>query len=61
MVAFANLQELLIRNTLDVMHCEKNFCELFLKTIFGTKDIQAIREYLKECGIRSHLWLQMLQ
>jgi hypothetical protein len=38
MVAFANLQELLIHNTLDVMHYEKNLWENVLKTIFGTKD-----------------------
>ncbi len=29
-----------------------------MKTIFGTKDTLAIREDLKECGIRPHLWLQ---
>jgi len=52
------LQELLIHNTFDVMHCEKNLCENVVKTIFSNKDIVAIREDLKDCGMQSHLWLQ---
>jgi hypothetical protein len=40
------------------MHCEKNLCENILKTIFGIKDIMAIQENLKNCGIQSHLWVQ---
>jgi hypothetical protein len=35
-------QGLLIHNTLDVMHCEKNLCENVLKTIFGAKDTMAM-------------------
>jgi hypothetical protein len=50
-------QGLLICNTLDVMHY-KNLCENLMNTIFGTKDTTSIYEDLKECGIRSHLWLQ---
>jgi hypothetical protein len=51
-------QELLIHNTFDVMHCEKNLCKNVVKTIFGNKDTMAIREDFKDCGIWSHLWLQ---
>jgi hypothetical protein len=58
-VFFIVAKELLICNTLDVMHCEKNLCESVLKTIFGVKDIMAICEDLKKCGIRPHLWLQV--
>jgi hypothetical protein len=47
----------LIYNTLDVMHC-KNLRENLMNTIFGTKDTTSVYEDLKECGIRSHLWLQ---
>jgi hypothetical protein len=34
------------------------WCENVLKTIFGTKVIVVVREDLKECKIRPHLWLQ---
>ncbi len=44
-------QELLIHNTFDVMHCEKNLCKNVVKTIFGNKDTMAIREDFKDCGI----------
>jgi hypothetical protein len=54
------MQDLLVRNTLDVMHCEKNLCENILKTIFCIKDTMVVQEELKECGIRTHLWLQIV-
>lgn len=51
------MQDLVVRNTLDVMHYEKNMCENILKTIFGIKDMVVVQEDLKECKIQSHLWL----
>jgi hypothetical protein len=36
---------------------EKNVCENIVQTIFGIKDTIAIRQDLKEEGIRRHLWL----
>jgi hypothetical protein len=39
------------------MHVEKNICENIVQTIFGIKDIIAMRQDLKEEGIRLHLWL----
>jgi hypothetical protein len=39
--------------------CKKNLCENILKSIFGNKNIVAIQD-LKECGICSHLWLQVV-
>jgi hypothetical protein len=33
-----NLQKLLIRHTLDVMHIEKNVCESLIKFVFGIED-----------------------
>ncbi len=35
-------QDLLLYNTLDVMHCERNLCENVIKTIFVAKDIVVI-------------------
>jgi hypothetical protein len=49
-------QGLLIRNTLDVMHCEKNITESLMKTIFGEKDTLKARMDLQEANIRPHLW-----
>jgi len=40
------------------MHCEKNLCENMMKFFFGTKDTITVREYIKDCGIQPHLWLQ---
>jgi hypothetical protein len=37
------VQYLLIRNTLDVMHCEMNLAKNFLKTITGKKDTIKVR------------------
>jgi hypothetical protein len=50
------VQDLLIRHTLDVMHCEKNIVENITKTIFGEKDTLNVRLDMKEAGIRKHLW-----
>ncbi len=41
------------------MHCQKNLCENVVKIIFGNKDIVEIKEDLKDCSIRNHLWLQV--
>ncbi len=29
-----------------------------MKFFFGTKDTITVREYIKDCGIQPHLWLQ---
>ena len=50
------MQDLLIRYTLDVMHCEKNITENIMKTIFGEKDTLGARLDMKEVGICKHLW-----
>ncbi len=50
--------DLLIHNTLDVMHREKNLYENVMKTIFDTKDTSTVQEDLKDCGMWPHLWLQ---
>ena len=48
-----------IRNTLDIMHCEKNFAENLLKTICGykEKDSVRVRRDMEREGIRRHLWM----
>ncbi len=53
-----NLQKLLIRHTLDVMHIEKNVCESLIKFLFGTKDTIKVRRDMEVCGVRPHLWLK---
>jgi hypothetical protein len=53
----ACVQYLLIRNTLDVMHCEMNLAKNFLKTITGKKGIVKVRRDLQRKGIQRHLWL----
>jgi hypothetical protein len=50
-------QDLLIRYTLDVMHCEQNLAKNILKTITGEKDTVKVRRDLQRRGIRKHLWL----
>ena len=50
-------QDLLIRYTLDVMHCELNLSKNILKTITGHKDTVKVRRDLQRRGIRKHLWL----
>ena len=47
-----------MRHTLDVMHCEKNVCENKMKTLFGEKDIVAVRNDMCEVNIRPKNWLQ---
>jgi hypothetical protein len=37
------MQELPIRNLVDVMHCEKNLAENIIKTLFGEKDGPKVR------------------
>jgi hypothetical protein len=53
---FLEQQGLLICNTLDVMHCEKNITESLMKFLFGEKDTLKVRMDLKEANIRPHLW-----
>jgi hypothetical protein len=48
---------LLIRYTLDAMHCEMNLAKNFLKTIVGTKDTIKVRQDLQRKNIKKHLWL----
>ena len=50
-------QKLLIRYTLDVMHCELNLSKNFLKTITGKKDSVKVRRDLQRRNVRPHLWL----
>jgi hypothetical protein len=42
------------------MHCEKNFCENLLKTLFGDSEKDYARgcQDLKELNIRPDLWLR---
>jgi hypothetical protein len=54
------MHDLLVKNSLDVIHCEKNLCENILKIIFGIKDTVAVQEDLKKCKIRAHLSLQTI-
>ena len=51
------VQELPIRHTLDPMHCEKNLCEVLLRTLFGETDGPKSREDMRARGICSHLHL----
>jgi hypothetical protein len=55
------MQDLLVKNNLDVMHYEKNLCENILKTIFGITNTVVAWEDLKECG-NGHIfaWLQIV-
>jgi hypothetical protein len=50
-------QLLLVRWTLDVMHCEMNLAKNFLKTLTRKKDTVKVRGDLQRKGIRRHLWL----
>jgi hypothetical protein len=49
------MQFLKIRHLLDAVHCEKNFCENVLKTIWGLKDTLKSRFDMEEAEIRSDL------
>jgi hypothetical protein len=51
------MQKLLIRYTLDAMHCEMNLAKNFLKTMVGIKDTVKVRRDLQRKNIRKHLWL----
>ena len=53
------MQHLEIRNSLDVMHCEKNFAKNVLKTICGCKekDSVKVRRDMEREGIHRHLWM----
>jgi hypothetical protein len=44
---------LLIRYTLDAMHCEMNLAKNFLKTIIGTKDTVKVRGDLQRKTLRN--------
>ena len=46
------VQGLLIRYTLDAMHCEMNLAKNFLKTITGKKDTIKVRRDLQRRNIR---------
>ena len=52
-------QHLEIRNSLDIMHCEKFFAENILKTICNDKDKDSVkvRRDMQREGIRKHLWM----
>jgi hypothetical protein len=45
------IQHLLIRNTLDVMHIEKNVCESVIKFIIEVKDIFKVCIDMDVCGV----------
>ena len=47
----------MIRNTLDIMHCELNLAKNILKTIAGKKDSVKVRKDLQRRNMRRHLWL----
>lgn len=52
------MQHLLIRNVLDVMHCEKNLSENVIRTLFGQKDTPTSRKDMESQNIREHLWIK---
>ena len=51
-------QELPVRNTLDVMHIERNVSDNILRHLFGEKDTLATRQDMVEAGKMAHLHLQ---
>ena len=53
------MQHLEIRNSLDIMHCEKKFAENLLKTItgFNEKDSVKVRRDMEREGVHPHLWM----
>ncbi len=53
-----NLQKLLIRHTLNVMHIEKNVCESLIKFVFGTKDTIKVCRNMEVCEVQLHLWVK---
>jgi len=50
------IEELLIRFTLNIMHCEQNFAKYIFETMIGQKDIMKVKRDLQHMGIISHLW-----
>lgn len=54
------IQELPVRNTLDVMHIERNVSDNILRHLFGEKDSVATRQDMEEVGRMEHLHLQSL-
>jgi hypothetical protein len=48
---------LLIMNTLDVMHYEKNLGKNILKTITRDNDIMKMKWNLQHTSLHQHLWL----
>jgi hypothetical protein len=54
---FITMQNILIRYTLDVMHCEQNLSKNILKIEIGLKDTMKVRRDLQCKGIGRHLWL----
>ena len=52
------MQDLPVRNTIDVMHIEKNIAENLIKTLFGEKDTPNVRLDMQSKNIRPHLWLR---
>lgn len=57
-ISFVVKQKLPVRNTLDVMHVERNINANVLKHIFGEKDTPAVRRDMEHIGKFPHLWLQ---
>ena len=54
---FVKMQELPIRNTLDVMHIERNLSDDILRHLFGDKDTTALRRDMAEAGVFRNLHL----
>ena len=55
------MQKLLIRDTLDVMHCEKNIAENLVSTLLGMKDGPAVRQDMKDVGCKKALHIRNAQ
>lgn len=47
-----------MHHVLDVMHCEKNLFENFLRTTMGEKDMPDVRADMQVRGMRPHLHLE---
>ena len=52
------VHNLLIRNVLDVMHCEKNLSKNVIRTFFGQKNTPASRKNMESQNIKEHLWIK---
>ena len=50
------LHDLLIRHTLDVMHCEKNLIEHLMNIMFGEEVTVTVRKDMEGVNICSNLW-----